>query len=312
MVNYRCNAACRHCLYACSPSQREGYITEDRISFLCRLLVNGNIGSVHIGGGEPFLDFQGLLTVIRSLAKAGIRLDYIETNAFWARDPCCAEYLEALKKEKVEALCISIDPFHAEYVPWAYPIELARACEKQGMGYFLWKQDFIRTLSRLDANARHTRQELESALSPEYVKKTASAYGISLGGRAVNIEEEYSKAQPAESFLDTEPCKRLLSTGHFHVDMDAYFIPPGCTGRRLPLDELLAGVESSSYPVFEALYIGGIAALFELAGQHGFLPDKDGYVSKCNLCFHIRKYLASRGFSELDEVYYAEAMKYYK
>jgi hypothetical protein len=311
MVNYRCNASCRHCLYACSPTRREGYISKDKISDLCRLLLNGNIGSVHIGGGEPFLDFQGLLTVIRSLSNAGIRLDYIETNAFWARDSSCAEYLKLLQKENVEALCISIDPFHAEYVPWAYPIELARACDKQGMGYFLWKQDFIKVLSRLDSNALHTRPEIESALSPEYVKKTASAYGIRLGGRAVNIEEEYTKAQPAESFIDNEPCKNLLATGHFHVDLEAYFITPGCTGLRLPLDELLTCIESSSYPVFEALYSGGIAALFELAGQHGFSPDKNGYVSKCNLCFHIRKQLASLGFSELDEDHYAEALKYY-
>jgi hypothetical protein len=249
--------------------------------------------------------------VIRALSKANIRLDYIETNAFWARDSSCTEYLEVLKKENVEALCISIDPFHAEYVPWAYPIELAHACDKQGIGYFLWKQDFIKVLSRLDSNARYTRPELESALSPEYVKKTSSAYGIRLGGRAVNIEEEYNKALPAESFLDNEPCKGLLSTGHFHVDMDAYFIPPGCTGLRLPLDELLTGIESSSYPVFDALYSGGIAALFELAGQHGFLPDKDGYISKCNLCFHIRNYLAPLGFSELDKDFYTEALKYY-
>jgi hypothetical protein len=312
MVNYRCNAACRHCLYACSPTQRSGYITKEKIAEICRLLVNGGIGSVHIGGGEPFLDFQGLLTVIRALAKAGIRLDYIETNAFWAHDPCCAEYLEALKKENVEALCISVDPFHAEYVPWAYPLELARACDKQGMGYFLWKQDFIRALSRLDANASHTRPEIETALSPEYVKKTASAYGIRLGGRATNIEEEYNNRKPLKSLMDdNEPCKGLLSTGHFHVDMDAYFIPPGCTGLRLPLNELLTGLELTSYPAFGALYTGGIAALFELADRHGFTPDDNGYVSKCNLCFHIRNYLASMNFQELDKDHYKEALKYY-
>ena len=82
MVNYRCNAACRHCLYACSPSRRAGFVSHKKIEEICHLLKQGNIGSVHIGGGEPFLDFQGLIMVIKSLAKAGIRLDYIETNAF--------------------------------------------------------------------------------------------------------------------------------------------------------------------------------------------------------------------------------------
>ncbi|MDR1574861.1 MAG: hypothetical protein LBS37_02540 [Treponema sp.] len=58
MVNYRCTAACRHCLYACSPTRRAGYLSREVMREICRLLRKGGIGSVHIGGGEPFLDFE--------------------------------------------------------------------------------------------------------------------------------------------------------------------------------------------------------------------------------------------------------------
>jgi hypothetical protein len=311
MVNYRCNAVCRHCLYACSPSRHAGYVSKDKIREISRLLIKGQIGSVHIGGGEPFLDFQSLQMVIRDLAEAGITLDYIETNAFWAHNKECEEYLAILNREGVRALCISIDPFHAEYVPWEYPLSLAHSCEKQGMGFFLWKQDFIKILSRLDRKKRHSREEIEAALSPDYLTKMAKAYGIRLGGRAANIEEEYGRPRPVAELLDESPCKDLLSSGHFHVDLEGFFIPPGCTGLRLPLGELLDGTEEGKYPIFETLYSRGITGLYHFARQYGFSESEKGYSSKCNLCFHIREFLGPKGFAELDEDFYVEALKYY-
>jgi len=320
MVNYRCNAACRHCLYACSPARKPGYISKEKIQEVCNLLNKGRIGSVHIGGGEPFLDFPGLLTVIRCLANTGVRLDYIETNAFWANDPKANEYIKTLINEGVEALCISIDPFHAEYVPWGYALDLAEKCDKQGLGYFLWKPEYIRLLSNLDRNKRHSHEELKSALREDYVGRTAYAYGIGFSGRAINIEDEffYQKTHDPditdsiEGLLDTEPCENLLSTGHFHIDLDGFFIPPGCTGLRLPLEELLEGAETGKYPVFEALYKGGIKALYELALKQGFSADKT-FASKCNLCFYLREYLSTRGYAkmhlaELDDDFYRQAL----
>ena len=311
MVNYRCNAACRHCLYACSPKRRGGYVSSDAIKNIAQTLARGRIGSVHIGGGEPFLDFDGLIAVVRGLASAGVRLDYIETNAFWAVGKECGERLEILKSEGVEALCISIDPFHAEYVPWEYPLRLVASCEDAGLGCFLWKREFLRVLKNLDGGKRRSRAEIEAKLSSDYIEKTAAAYGIRFGGRAVNIEEEFGRSKPVQDLLDGAPCDRLLSTDHFHADMEGFFIPPGCTGIRLPLEETLTGLEKGRYPTFEALYTGGIAALYDLAIQHGFTANENGYPSKCNLCFHIRHYLSSRNFAELDEDFYIQALMCY-
>ena len=335
MVNYRCNAACRHCLYACSPSRKPGYINKEKIKEVCNLLIKGRIGSVHIGGGEPFLDFQGLITVVRYLANTGVRLDYIETNAFWVNDPKANEYIKTLINEGVDALCISIDPFHAEYVPWGFPLDLAEKCNKHGLGYFLWKPEYIRQLSKLDRNKRHSHDDLKSALGEDYIGRTAASYGIGFSGRAINIEDEFFKpkshdpdrtdshdsANSIKGLLDTEPCENLLSTGHFHIDLDGFFIPPGCTGLRLPLEELLEGTQTAKYPVYEALYKGGITALYKFALEQGFIPQKKAYPSKCNLCFYIRKYLSSAAgksssyakmhLAELDDEFYKEALGHY-
>jgi hypothetical protein len=277
---------------------------------ICRLLRKGGIGSVHIGGGEPFLDFEGLTMAVEELGDAGIALDYIETNAFWAADPGGAARLKRLKSIGVEALCISVDPFHAEYIPCALPLRLAALCDKNGMGYFLWKQQFLPALSRLDEGKTHSRSELEGLLGETYIGNTARLYGLRMGGRAVNIEEEYARTGALADFIDSKPCGDLLSTGHFHVDMDRCFIPPGCTGIRIPLAEAVEGVPEGKYPVFEALYYGGTGALLDFARGQGFVPEKN-YPSRCGLCFRIRAFLAGRGFAELDADHYEESLKYY-
>ena len=118
MANYRCTAACRHCLYACSPDRTDGYISEKTAVSVAALLRTAGCRSVHIGGGEPFLNFEGLLMLVRKMTDAGVRVEYIETNAYWAADRRQAvKRLGELAQAGADTLCISIDPFHAEYVP---------------------------------------------------------------------------------------------------------------------------------------------------------------------------------------------------
>ena len=316
MVNYKCNAACRHCLYSCSPTRGDGYVDENTAKEICVLLRKGGCASVHIGGGEPFLDFDGLLMVIRKLKEADITLDYIETNAQWVVEAQTLKEarrkLECLLAEGAGTLCISIDPYHAEYVPYSAPLALADLCEKTGMDYFLWKREFLRALSRIDPQKTHSRTEMEKAFSRDYIHNTAKLYGIGYGGRALNIEREFGDLSPTESFAgESAPCRNLLSTGHFHVDMFGYFIPPRCTGIRVPLSEAVDGIPEGKYPAFEALYSGGVSSLLDLARGHGFSPNQEGYPSKCNLCFYLRHFLCEKGLPELDKTHYEEALKYY-
>ena len=302
MVNYRCNAVCRHCLYSCSPTRKQGYVSEDTAEKISDLLGKGGCRSVHIGGGEPFLHFDGLLAMIRALDRKGIDLEYIETNAFWAYDNSKAEeYLKRLLSLGVTTLCISIDPFHAEHIPYGMPLVLTKLCDKTGMGYFLWKLEFLAALSGLDPQKTHI-------ISANKVYTIARHYGINFGGRAVNIELQ-AQLYPAQNFItDNTPCKNLLSTGHFHVDIDSYFIPPGCTGILIPLEEVISDIPKGKYPVFDALYYGGVSALYKLALEYGFSPSSKGYPSKCNVCFFLRKFLSEKGFAELDGNFYEESV----
>jgi hypothetical protein len=278
MANYQCNAACRHCLYACSPKRSGGYITQATAEAVCELLRAGGCRSVHIGGGEPFLNFEGLLDLVRTVTDAGIAVEYIETNAFWATDrQQVVERLNALIRAGADAFCISSDPYHAEYVRAELPLGLAKMCRDTGFRHFMWQTD------------RHS---------------------LRFGGRAINIEAEYNLRKPVDVVMSSQPCGGLLSGGHFHVDLYGRYIPPGCTGIAIPLDEAIHGIPDGKYPVFETLLSGGSVELLRYAEERGFTTDPEGYPSRCALCFHIRRWLSEHASSpELDAEHYTEAMK---
>ena len=311
MANYRCNAACRHCLYACSPERSDGYITKEVAESVCELLRAGGCRSVHIGGGEPFLDFDSLLVLVETTTNAGITVEYIETNAYWAKNREEAKSrLRELLRAGAGALCISLDPFHAEYVPVGLPLSLAEICQSVGFQCFIWQERYLPALSRLCHDKIYSREEMERLISPQYILETARSYGLSFGGRAISIEAEYVAAKPADKVKSDQPCQRLLSGGHFHVDFLGRYIPPGCTGIAVPLDEAVHGIPDGKYPVLEALLSGGSAALLRFAIEKGFTVDPEGYPSSCALCFHIRHWLCENAPSaELDPEHYTEAMK---
>jgi len=288
-------------------------MTREAMDKVCQTLVRGGCRSVHIGGGEPFLDFDGLLNLLKTAARHGISVDYIETNASWAIDEDDVKAkLHALADAGADTFCISVDPYHAEYVPYSAPLRLAELCRKHGFGYFLWQERFLSMMSGVDAHKAHDRAALEEAISQDYIHDTAQAYGIKMGGRAVNIAEEYSPRRPVEKVVRTRPCVGLLSADHFHVDMYGRFIPPGCTGFAIPLEEMLQGFSPEKYPAFAASLSGGVGALLSYATARGFVADAKGYASSCVLCFHIRHWLSGQeGCPELDAEHFEESLMYY-
>jgi len=337
MANYICTAACRHCMYASSPDRSDGYITrkadggisKKAAENMCGLLREAGCYSVHIGGGEPFMDFEGLLALVQTLTDARISVEYIETNAYWAADNArTKKWLSELARAGGDTLCISLDPYHAEYVPIELALALAKACRDTGFGFFLWQERFLKMMTGLARGRAHSRAEMEKLISPRYICDTAKIYGIGYGGRAVGIEAEYSKKFPVEAIVDSKPCRRLISGGHFHIDMHCRYIPSGCTGVAIPLEEAVRGIPDSKYPVLEALLEGGSANLLRFARERGFIPEPDGYPSGCTLCFHIRRWLSEQpgavqdggarrltyscaAYPELDPEHYRESMKYW-
>ncbi len=291
---YKCPAACRHCLYGCSSGMGENYINDEQCHRLVKNLRDKGCRSMHIGGGEPFLNFERLVNMLEVMRKYGLSVDYIETNAAWCTDNISDdEILQRLRKIKAvggNCLLISVDPYHIEFVKLKYPLRLIKLCDEIGLEYFVWRYEYLRKLINLDHDKVYTRAELEQELGKNYIFDTANSYGLSYNGRALNIAREYEKLKPIEEFLSHGACPSITSTGHFHADYNSYYIPPSCTGIGVPIEDLTE-ITSEKYPVFNALANGGTKALYNCVKQFGFTAKKQGYASKCDVCFDMRKFL---------------------
>lgn len=286
ITTYACSASCAHCLYCSSPKAKSGFMTAEMADDIARTMSDMGVHSMHIGGGEPFIHLDSLRNTVRAMRENGMEVDYIETNAFWYKDD---ESALALIRELNAPIMVSVDPFHAEFVPPEKPLAVAALLEKARWPHFIWQEKFIRRLMPLCKGRKLTREELTKGLGENYLYETARQYGVSVNGRALSIARALYPAMPAENFLDSEPCN-LTRGMHCHIDLFGNYIPPFCPGLAVNIHDLDT-ISPEKYPVFTRLDNGGIRALWNYALEKGFTPDPNGYITKCDLCVKIRSWL---------------------
>jgi len=300
ITNYNCSAACRHCMFCSSPGAGKDFITPDAAERIARKLAQAGVYSMHIGGGEPFLKFEALCGLLKEMKRAGVGVDYIETNAFWCRDTEeILERLRILRSLNVDTIMASVDPFHIEFVPLERPLRLVQALRRAGMDYFVWQDRFLERLLPLDISKTHGKDELAALLGGDYIEETAREYGIGINGRALAIADKLYIRRPAEKLAVSEPCSSILSGRHCHVDLYEKVIPSGCPGISIELDDFIAGrLPQEKYPAAYRLYTGGVKALMEYAREARFEPDPAGYPTRCSLCCAVRAWLNKHKPSE--------------
>lgn len=312
ITNYNCNSECRHCMFASSPSCKKDYMTKEMADKTAKLLAEAGTLSVHIGGGEPFMDFDGLCLLVQALNRYGVGIDYIETNGYWTRDESLARRrLEVLKRLGVYTVMVSVDPFHVEYVPLEMPLKLCSLLDEYGFEYFIWQQKFLKRLMTLDITKTHTKDELAAVLGDDYITETAREYGLGINGRALAFAEELYGNHPYTDFVTDEKCPSLTHPHHCHLDLYGNAIPSRCTGICQNARDYLEGnTDREKYPVLSRLVSGGTAELFEYAAEKGFVPKNTGYPTRCALCFDMRLYLYKNcPTADLDSAGFYESME---
>ena len=111
-------------------------------------------------------------------------------------------------------------------------------------------------------------------------------------GRALNLVRKTRRKRPYTEYLSEKPCNELFNTGHFHVEPFSRYVPPGCTGMGIKTDDLDKELDYENYPIVNRILTGGLQSLYELAHEKGFTATE--YVSKCEFCFEMRKYLSDK------------------
>ena len=296
ITNYYCTSACRHCLYACSPHWEKKYIEKSTASRILEIIGKMGCGSIHIGGGEPFLNPDGLIDTLKAAAEAGISVDYVETNSSWYRDPAHgAHLLDRMRRAGLHTLLVSMSPFHNEHISFDKVKGVIAACGKSGVAVFPWIKEFFPEIDSFDERTTHQMNEYTNAFGSDYLDRIPSRYWIHFGGRAL---ETFAKSLPGYSAEDicsryNEGCSELADTSHFHIDLFGNYIPGLCSGLAIQAEHLPGPLSRSEYPMLCLLYSEGIGGLYSMARHRFNFAPNDRYISKCHLCLEIRKYLVN-------------------
>ncbi|MFP4521967.1 MAG: radical SAM protein [Fibrobacterota bacterium] len=304
ITNYNCSSSFLHCLYNSSPSRSSDYINKETAVSNIQKIVSLGCRSIHVGGGEPFLNRRGLIGFLETARQEGIGIEYIETNSSWCIDQeSSTSFLRDVKDLGVNTLLVSMSPFHNAHIPFVKVKRLLECCRKAGISVFPWVAGFMPDIERFDINKVHTFDEYEAEFGPDYLKEVLSRYWISAGGRALSLLEKVSGKIPAEEIIGKScGCRELENVSHFHLDLYGNYIPGLCAGLSVRTEDLGKELSFEKYPVLTLLNENGPGALARYASrEYGFTPELS-YNSKCHLCRDIRRFLVAEkksGFPEL-------------
>lgn len=316
MLTYKCSAACRHCMYACSPKWKADWMTREDLEALLSQLA-GRIApspwgeqaislnhGLHFTGGEPFMNFELLLTAVEMAEELRIPSTFVETNCSWCgSDEIARDKLERLRAAGLKGILISVNPFYAEYVPFERTERCIRvSTEVFDRNVMVYQAAYYRRFRRLGIRER---LPLEDYLALTKGERLAERVELFLMGRAARALREFYPAHPAQHFFG-QPCRPpFLRNWHNHFDNYGNFMPGYCGGISLgswrELDRLVdEGIDLDTHPILGFLINEDIRGLFHFAEDFGYQESSERYVSKCDLCLDIRSYLVTKGdFEEL-------------
>lgn len=300
ITNYHCSASCAHCLYASSPKRQHDYMTYDTAKEIISYLKSRGMDSIHIGGGEPFLNIDGLYDVLSAAQSENMHIVYLETNSSWYQNHDKAlDILHNLMKLGLDTLLLSVDPFHNEYIDFSKVKGVMKACEQTGMGTFLWQRKYFPYVEDI-GSGKHTLSEYNKKYGDDFLENAVMSYGMSANGRAINLLSKFVKKRSLDMVL-SDSCPELAVADDFHIDLYKMYTPPRCVGLGIHLDDLDKPLDKEKYALINILYDKGVRGLLDYAKIKGFTPNNK-YLNKCELCLDIRKYLLNKTDKEYFDI----------
>jgi hypothetical protein len=268
-----------------------------------REVANQPLQLIAISGGEPCLNFDLVLNVIKEAHRHGVPGIWVFTNAFWASNPQVAwDRVRSLKKAGATRLCLSADGFHEPFVPVWKVRHALNAVRSAGMELVVDVRFFGGPNAKNSIN-RVTRRTLKSLGSLEGVETWRGSPRYI--GRAA--EALVPRLKPRRG-IPLGDCPGPWAGGTWvapmGVDVDSFGEVTLCPGlsignaRKRSLARILAEYAPSGHSIIRELAVGGPARLIPAAEELGYIP-RTAYMDSCHLCYDMRKFLRGRYPSEL-------------
>jgi organic radical activating enzyme len=297
MLTYQCSSSCRFCYYNCSMNPSPLMSVETAIgSWQSLKKIAGQTASVHITGGEPFLHWSQLESIVRAAKaeKLGF-VEQIETNASWATDrKIVQERLRVLDECGMKCLKVSCDPFHQEYVD-IKRVRLLAAAAEQVLGQH---RILVRWQKYLE-NPRETAG-LSAAQRDECHKQSLREYPCRFTGRAAESLADLMADKTVEELAGKTCGKSFLRAKGVHIDPLGNVFSGVCSGIILgnvgaePLEQIWRQFNWPNRELIGIFFACGPAGLLEKAINSGYIKRRY-YASGCHLCASIRRFFFDKG-----------------
>jgi organic radical activating enzyme len=181
-------------------------------------LKSKGLDSIHIGGGEPFLDIDGLYDVLRVAQSENMHIVYLETNSSWYKNHDQAvSIIKHLQKLGLDTLLLSVDPFHNEFIDFDKVKGVMRACDETDMGTFLWQRKYHKYIDDM-GSGKHTLSEYNKKYGDVFIENVVMSYGMSANGRAINLLSKFIEKRSLSDVL-SDSCPELAVADDFHIDL---------------------------------------------------------------------------------------------
>ena len=204
-----------------------------------------------------------------------------------------AARLESLKSLGLATVLVSISPFHNEHIPFCRVKGVIAACRRTGVAAFPWTNDFYREIDGFERPGRPIAwRRIRKNSGPITCCASPPATGFISGAGLKDFPGPlrdpglYRHPLPEPPGLLRTPGRAPFSPGSLRP------LPPGlCSGLAIRRDDLGAPLSPEKYPLLSILFHSGINGLYAAAaGEYGFKPVAR-YLSKCDLCLDIRRFL---------------------
>ena len=300
LLTYKCNARCKHCSYQAGPQRQRSIHAEQAQAWLVELNGIQPLQTVTIHGGEPFLFFQEMLSILAKARELGIRQRWVITNGFWAENSGAAKAsLKTLKEAGLNAITFSVDGFHQEHVSFdtvRIGIESAMLLGIDRIAvdsYFLYSED--------KDNAYNIRTKEYHERLKDIPGLVVNSFTASFEGRAAAllVENEYR-----EDNIPRQVChppgwlgSSLENPDTIEIDSEGNItlcpgIAIGNAGRE-SLTEVVSRYDCRRHPIIKVIVEKGPVGLLDLARSHGYEQNQN-FVNECHLCYEMRKYLCGQ------------------
>jgi hypothetical protein len=260
------------------------------------------------------MNFELLLQATSVAEELQIPSTFVETNCYWCTsDVSATEKLSLLKEAGLKGILISVNPYYAEFVPF----ERTERCIETSLRVFgdnvaVYQLEYYRRFKQLGIRDRITVEAYTELTHDESLTQNVEMF---LMGRATRELRDLYARYPARLFLEA-PCQpAFIRDWHNHFDNYGNYMPGFCGGISMgnwyEMDALTRdGIDLDERPVLKLLVEEDFEGLFRFAGDFGYEEAADGYVSKCDLCLDMRRFLVTKSdFKELQPKQFYEELK---